>query len=156
VWSQRRSFNFSMAAITSTCMENGQWGLAVKDVFLIPMAAIGIPGKEHGQCGLSVKMEKKSMAPPEELIKSMGNKGWQSKKFLKFLMAAIRRTGKEYGLLGLAVKNLFKISYNGYQKYWQGARAMGVGSPRHKISYGAIRSTKKITQAILEISSWTF
>ena len=35
---------------------NGQWGLAVKDVFLIPMVAIGITGKEHGQWGLPVKM----------------------------------------------------------------------------------------------------
>jgi hypothetical protein len=31
-------------------------GLAVKDVFLIPMVAIGITGKEHGQWGLPVKM----------------------------------------------------------------------------------------------------
>ncbi len=37
------------------------------------------------------------MAATRRTVKSMGNGGWQSKKFLKFSMAAIRRTGKGYG-----------------------------------------------------------
>ena len=36
------------------------------------------------------------MAATRRTVKSMGNSGWQSMKFLKFSMAAIRRTGKGY------------------------------------------------------------
>jgi hypothetical protein len=37
------------------------------------------------------------MVATRRTVKSMGNGGWQSKKFLKSSKVAIRRTGKGYG-----------------------------------------------------------
>ena len=44
-----------MVAIRNLGKEHGQWGLAVKDVFLISIAAHRNPGKEHRKWGLAVK-----------------------------------------------------------------------------------------------------
>jgi hypothetical protein len=58
-----------MAAIRSTGKEYGLWGLIVKDVFLISMAAIRNLSKENRQ----------------------------SKNYSKFSLVAIRSIGKEHG-----------------------------------------------------------
>jgi hypothetical protein len=50
--------------------------LAVKDVYLIAMAAIKIIGKEHGQWGLAVEDEYFiAMAAIKTLVRSTGNGG---------------------------------------------------------------------------------
>jgi hypothetical protein len=49
--------------------------LAVKELFLIPMVAIGITGKEHGQWGLPVEIKKNSLVAIRRTGKGYG--GWQ-------------------------------------------------------------------------------
>ena len=44
-----------MVAIRNPGKEHVQWGFAVKDIFLISMAAIIIFGKKHGQWRLAVE-----------------------------------------------------------------------------------------------------
>ena len=60
-----------MAAIRNPGKEHGQWGLAVKDLFFIPMAAIIIIDKEHGQWLLAVK---DLFSIPMAAIRSTGEK----------------------------------------------------------------------------------
>jgi hypothetical protein len=68
--------------------------LAIKDVFLIPMAAIIIIGKEHRKCRLAVK------------------------DLFSIPIAVIRRTGEKQGQMGVRSQRGKYIFCGGYQKNW--------------------------------------
>jgi hypothetical protein len=146
-----------MVATRNPGKEHGQWWFAVKDVFLIAMAAIKNPGKEQGQWGWAVKEH--------------GQWGLVVKEVFLFPSAANRSTGKEHVQWGLSVKgilNWFEEAIRGTA--WQRARALRVGSQRliqnfiwrpseilvkstgnwgrQSKTMVAIRSTKNTTQAM--------
>jgi hypothetical protein len=101
-----------MAANRNPGKEHGQWGLAVKDLFFIPMAAIIIIDKEHGQWLLAVK------------------------DLFSIPMAAIRSTGEKLGQMGVKSQRGKYILWGLSDVLVRSTGSWGRQSKTYKISYG--------------------